>query len=253
MNDFAFHDAEFIPSKTPFLIMGDFLKLFSMSIIIGLIFGFMASYITKRMRFIAQSAIGESFILICFGLFSYELSELMEYSGIVSLLTTALILAHYAWHNLSPQGKHVTSVTFQTLGFGAEAVVFVFVGITLTFYLNIERCWKFVIAEFFIIIIGRTFAILISYYMFACCTKHENDKLSLRELLFISYAALIRGAIAFGLVTNLSDKFEHKEVVESSTLLLVIITTVFFGTFCSLMQKCLLPEKKEEIFKNITE
>jgi hypothetical protein len=54
------------------------------------------------MRFIAQSAIGESFILICFGLFSYELSELMELSGIVSLLTTALILAHYAWHNLSP-------------------------------------------------------------------------------------------------------------------------------------------------------
>lgn len=100
------------------------------------------------------------------------------------------------------------------------------------------------IAEFFIIIIGRTLAILISYYMFSCCSKEENDKLSLNELLFISYAALIRGAIAFGLVTNLSNKFEHKEVVESSTLFLVIITTVVFGTFCSLMQKILLPVKK---------
>jgi sodium/hydrogen exchanger-like protein 6/7 len=101
MNNFAFKDAHFT-SVTPFLIIRDFAKLFSMSILIGLFFGFMASYITKRMRFIAQSAIGESFILICIGLFSYELSELMEYSGIVSLLTTALILAHYAWHNLSP-------------------------------------------------------------------------------------------------------------------------------------------------------
>jgi NhaP-type Na+/H+ or K+/H+ antiporter len=122
--------------------------------------------------------------------------------------------------------------------------VFVFVGLSLTFYLGYERCWTFVIAEFFIIIIGRFLAIMISYSMFSCCSKGENDKLSLRELLFISYAALIRGAIAFGLVTNLSDNFAHKEVVESSTLLLVIITTVFFGTFCSLMQKILLPEKK---------
>ena len=102
MNSFAFKDAEFNPAVTPFLILKDFLQLFSLSILIGLFFGFLASYITKRMRFIGQSAIGESFILICFGLFSYELSELMELSGIVSLLTTALILAHYAWHNLSP-------------------------------------------------------------------------------------------------------------------------------------------------------
>jgi NhaP-type Na+/H+ or K+/H+ antiporter len=112
MESFAFENAEFNPKTTPFLIMGDFCKLFSLSILIGLVFGFLASYLTKCMRFIAQSAIGESFILICFGLFSYFLSELMEMSGIVSLLTTALIMAHYAWHNLSPQGKHVTSVTF---------------------------------------------------------------------------------------------------------------------------------------------
>ena len=84
--------------------------------------------------------------------------------------------------------------------------------------------------------------------MFSCCSKDKNDKLSLNELLFISYAALIRGAIAFGLVTNLSSKFRYKDVVESSTLLLVIITTVFFGSFCSLMQKYLLPEKKVIVF-----
>ena len=112
MSSFALEDKTFEPATTPFEILGDFMKLFSVSILIGLVFGFFASYITKRMRFIAQSAIGESFILICFGLFSYELSELLEMSGIVSLLTTSLILAHYAWHNLSPQGKHVTSVTF---------------------------------------------------------------------------------------------------------------------------------------------
>jgi NhaP-type Na+/H+ or K+/H+ antiporter len=138
-------------------------------------------------------------------------------------------------------------VTFQTLGFGAEAIVFVIVGLSITFYLQRERCWPFVLAQFFIIIIGRFMAIILSYYMFSCCSKDENEKLSFRELLFISYAALIRGAIAFGLVTNIPDEFEHKEVVESTTLLLVIITTIVFGTFCSMMQKILLPDPPKQI------
>lgn len=176
-------------------------------------------------------------------MFSYFLSELLDLSGIVSLLTTALIFAHYAWHNLSPQGKHVTSVTFQTLGFGAEAIVFVFVGLSITYYMELEICWMFILVEFFIIIIGRLFGVLISYYMFACCVNDNNEKLSFKELLFISYAALIRGAIAFGLVTNISEEFPHKEVVESSTLILVILTTVVFGTFTKFMEKILLADK----------
>lgn len=93
--------------------MGDFLKLFFMSIFVGVLFGFAAGYLTKRLRFIAKaSAILESFILICFAMCSYFIAEIQQYSGIVTLLTTAIIMAHYAWHNLSPQGKHVTSVTF---------------------------------------------------------------------------------------------------------------------------------------------
>ena len=59
---------------TPFTVLGSFLQLMIMSTVIGLTFGFAVSYMTKRMRFISQSAIGESFLLICFGMFSYFLS-----------------------------------------------------------------------------------------------------------------------------------------------------------------------------------
>ena len=228
----------------------DFINLFAMSIVIGMIFGFAAGYLTKRLRFIAKaSAILESFILICFAMCSYFISELKKCSGIVTLLTTAVIMAHYAWHNLSPQGKHVTSVTFQTLGFGAEAMVFVFVGLTVTYYAQKEICWKFVIAEFFIVIIGRFGAIFISYYMFGCCRK-ENAKLTVRQLAFIAYAALIRGAIAFGLVTNIDEDFKDKEVIVTSTLILVISTTIIFGSFTPLVQKILLTNDDD---KNIVQ
>ena len=97
---------------TAYQITRKFFTLCLLSVMIGLAHGFLLSYVFKRMRFLTQSAIGESLIMMCFGMLSYYVSEELNYSGIVSLLTASLIMAHYAWHNLSPQGKHVISVTF---------------------------------------------------------------------------------------------------------------------------------------------
>jgi sodium/hydrogen exchanger-like protein 6/7 len=174
-------------------------------------------------------------------------------SGIVSLLVCSLLQSHYAWYNLSPQGQHVTSVTFQTLGYISEAAVFAYIGLSATHYIfNTSFCWKFVLAEFFIIIIGRYIAIYSSYYTFACCKGKKANKLEFSQLTFISFAALIRGAIAFGLVTKVPTgeagiSKEKKDILLSSTLALVIITTVLFGSFTNIVQKCLLKPNMPEI------
>jgi len=42
---------------------------------------------------------------------SYSISEYYEQSAIVTLLVCSLVMSHYGWYNLSPQGKHVSSVT----------------------------------------------------------------------------------------------------------------------------------------------
>ena len=60
---------------------------------------------------------------------------------------------------------------------------------------------------FFIVIIGRFGAVFISYGLFSLCTKN-NSKLSIRELSFVSYAALIRGAIAMGLIQKLDASIQ---------------------------------------------
>ena len=136
-------------------VAGNFLGLCSASIAIGLVFGILCTLITKHCRFIAHSSIHESALFICFAMISYFVSEAVEMSAIVSLLATSLIMSHYAWYNLSPQGKHVTSVTFQTLGFIAEAVVFGYVGITAAWeWENKERDLVFVVIGFFVVIVG---------------------------------------------------------------------------------------------------
>ncbi len=69
--------------------------------------------------------------------------------------------------------------------------------------------------------------------MFECCkgAAASPNKLNANEVLFVNYAALIRGSIAFGLAEKIDDNFEHKKIIVSTILFLVISTTIIFGGF----------------------
>mgnify|MGYP000869543991 CR=1 FL=1 len=84
--------------------------------------------------------------------------------------------------------------------------------------------------------------------MFNCCKGSPNNYLSFREISFATYAAFIRGAIAFGLVEMLDEHtFKYKRVIVSSTMVLVIASTCIFGGFTPIVLNFLLPSKKIEI------
>jgi hypothetical protein len=90
-----------------------------------------------------------------------------------------------------------------------------------------------VILEFFTIIVARYLGVFVIQYLFLACTKQT---LSVKEVAFLSYAGMIRGAIAFGLaVETWTDP-----AVLTSVLVLVMSTTVIFGTLMPLVTKCLL-------------
>lgn len=85
--------------------------------------------------------------------------------------------------------------------------------------------------------------VLGTFYCFRTCFKKKT--IEFKELLFITYAGMIRGAIAFALVLKiryyktLEEKAfcedcytpENYELVVSTTLMLVMLTTLIFGTF----------------------
>merc|ERR1711957_274197 len=80
-----------------------------------------------------------------------------------------------------------------------------------------------------------------------CCgyEKNNDNKLEWRELFFITFAGLIRGAIAFGLVLRMQDDIVNRSVIVTSSLTLVVFTTVFFGSTIGVLGKCLFPDKKK--------
>jgi len=228
------------------------------SITIGLFAGLLTSIVFKHVRFLTVSAITETFLIFAFAEIAYFASEMtviagIQMSGIISLLTCGVVQAHYCWYNLSPQGKSSTSVTFGFLGTAAEAAVYSYIGIGL--YSLIPTWWSvsFTMLQFIMIVIGRICCIILTFYTFRLCFKKKT--ISFRELLFISYGGMIRGAIAFALVLKIAVcdeettvgcySIENYELAVSTTMCLVAMTTLLFGTFMAWTQKKLVPPSIE--------
>jgi sodium/hydrogen exchanger-like protein 6/7/sodium/hydrogen exchanger 8 len=88
--------------EVPFKILGSFLLLAVASVGIGIAVGLIASVLLKHMRFISASSIRESLFIFCFGYISYAIGYITNMSGIISLLMSGVVMAHYGWYNLSP-------------------------------------------------------------------------------------------------------------------------------------------------------
>ena len=87
------------------------------------------------------------------------------------------------------------------------------------YVLHTPFCLGFVLGGFVIVIIGRYAAIYISYYVFALCPAGSKDnRLSFKQLTFLAWAALIRGAIAFGLINKVTQKQLYTEGKEHTLL-----------------------------------
>ena len=98
--------------KSPFEIFGDFCALGICSIAIGLVYGLVASVLFKKARALTHSAALECLLIFCIAYMAYCTAEMFEYSGIIALLTCGVVMAHYAWYSLSPQGKHGSYLVF---------------------------------------------------------------------------------------------------------------------------------------------
>ena len=93
-----------------------------------------------------------------------------------------------------------------------------------------------------IICLARVFSTIgfIYFLKLICCyEKTHPNPLNLKELTFIWYAGLIRGAIAFGLVLRINKSFAGRDLIVTTCLTLVLVSTVVFGSTVGLLGSCL--------------
>ena len=98
--------------------------------------------------------------------------------------------------------------------------------------------------ELGIIIVGRGLGTAGLVGLLRCFGYATNT--SMKELLFIWYAGMIRGAIAFGLVLKIDPSSPNRSVIVTTSLALVIFTTVVFGSTVGVVSKYLFEEEEEE-------
>jgi NhaP-type Na+/H+ or K+/H+ antiporter len=98
--EFSGEDSGF-SANTPFKILGSFVSLSFFSILTGFIMGLVSAAVFKSCRFLTHNAVIECNMVFCFGYLSYGIAEFIHCSGIISLLTCGILMAHYTWYNLS--------------------------------------------------------------------------------------------------------------------------------------------------------
>lgn len=249
-------------ASTPFVILLQFILLGFVSLTIGLIFGFLTSLIFKHCGFLRVNAITETFLILSLSMLSYFIADMTELagirmSGIISLLTCGIVQSHYTYYNLSPQGKITSTLTISFLGSAAEAGIYSYIGLSLYSNLNGWWSWDFILYETIIVIVGRFVAIFGCFYTFNLCFKSRT--INARELVFIGWGGMIRGAIAFALVMRIpkigeesctsSDpvrdcySLQNYDLMVTTTFFLVVFTTLVFGTFMALMGRILVPPR----------
>lgn len=79
--------------STPIEIIGSFVNLGFWSLFVGIIVGLISAYILKSIRAFSKNAVSEVIFLFCFGYISYAISEITELSGIITLLTSGIVMA----------------------------------------------------------------------------------------------------------------------------------------------------------------
>lgn len=86
--------------------MGNFAILILGSTLLGVFFGFLATYMFKKWRFLARDkGVTETVVLFLLGFVLYVLSEMIDLSGVISILSLGIILNRYNIYNLSDEGR----------------------------------------------------------------------------------------------------------------------------------------------------
>jgi hypothetical protein len=180
--------------------------------------------------------------MFCAGYIGYVLSEMLDFSGIITLFTSGIMLIHYAFYNCSERTRSTINLSFGTIGFGAEAFVFAYVGTSVFSYKSYDWSYQLIAFEFAFVLISRFTGSVLMFYATSAIFWVKRG-LKFQEVLFINFAGIIRGAIAFGLVLRLEPGLENRSVIITTVLTLVITTTIIFGATMTLLKTALLETK----------
>ena len=192
--------------------VGSFLLKFTVSAVIGVVFALALALILKYVQLNKVPSL--EFCTV--GLFAYGpyfLADGLSYSGIMAILSSGIVMSHYAHFNLSPVTQITVQQTFRTFAFLAESCVFAYLGMAI---FSFSHSFKpaFVIWTLILCLVGRAINI---FPISVVVNKFREHKIDFKKQ-FIMWFSGLRGAIAFSLAIHLPFSEDKRRVIVSTTL-----------------------------------
>jgi sodium/hydrogen exchanger 8 len=148
-----------------------------------------------------------SFMIMCPWV-CYLIAEGLELSGIVAILCNGIVLSQYAKPNLLNQTKKVLKFGYETVAYGTESLVFLFLGMgVFAFDHPYEQLsFSFCLGTFLNFNIARALNVfLVSKIVNKQRTKHKiNNKVQ-----FVMWISGLRGAMAYALAMQAAIDYKN--------------------------------------------
>ena len=202
-----------------------FVTVSSLSIVVGVALGLLASFIYKHTG-LSDFPKLETSLLFCFCYLCYATAEAIALSGIMALFFNGIVLSHYNSYNLSSTAHVASEQIFATLATITETIVFLYMGMGV-FTTRFEQ-WDIVFSLliFCFCLLGRALNIFPLSWIANQCRKRQHIPGKMQGVLWF---VGLRGAIAFALSENMPGP--NKEIYATATLSICIFTTIVCGGF----------------------
>uniref|UniRef100_A0AAV1T6Q4 Cation/H+ exchanger transmembrane domain-containing protein n=1 Tax=Peronospora matthiolae TaxID=2874970 RepID=A0AAV1T6Q4_9STRA len=220
--------------------------MFTGSLLVSALITLSGAFLLNR-RFFATLRYYPSYeISLCliFSLLTYFVADSLKLSGIVALFFSGTMTAHYHFNTLSKEAQHAFTHLLHTLAFVCENIVYVFMGTSVVIIfaghseenagaaLRVDDIdWSFIGLTLVACIVSRFFNVFPLLSM-CNCMRSQSNRIPVKYMSVIWLAGL-RGSMAFALAKNWTyvgpHGASHRRLIESTTLVVILITTIFIG------------------------
>lgn len=203
--------------------------------------------IAIKFRYSNKQQVLQPLICLLIPYFSYLIAESVHLSGILAIVLCGLMMKQYLAGNLSNQSLVTTRYFLKTLSSSCEAIIFVFLGLSMVSKKH-DWDWIFIVVTLFACFICRFFGTYLLTYL---ANKSREQKISLVDQFIMAYGGL-RGAICYGLVMTLDkDILPTKEMFVSTTVIVILFTVFLQGATIKPLVRLLNVEIEEEHHKTL--
>ncbi|CAB3993302.1 probable Na(+) H(+) antiporter nhx-9 isoform X3 [Paramuricea clavata] len=189
----------------------------------GMLIGIFWAYLTAFLsKFIDHVKVLEPIFVVCMCYMSYLSAELFHFSGIISIVTCAIVMKPYVEANISQKSRIPLKYFMKMASSLSETIIFMMLGVIL-FDRQLEFDAWFTLLTIIFILVYRCLGVVLLTWL---ANSLRLNKLGKVDQFIMAYGGL-RGAVSFSLATVLEEKYVPKKNIMETTTIAVVFFTVF--------------------------